>query len=456
MAKLLLISPGNLYAPTWGYCPHKGHMHLLYSHIMSVLPSMEVTHLDFDNLFGCPTCDTEVETFKMKAQALLEKTPFDIVGISCWTSLNYMASVWVAKVCKKINPKCTVVVGGYHATAVPGDFDYLFSPFDFVVKNEGERFLEKICRGDLQKTRKVQILDETESCLDPELRLHSKFPFPDETFGIYLSRGCPYGCGYCMEGCKGRAWKPYTVKESLEFLDHVVETWHPKKIAFNDSCFGVNPKWRREFLKELVARDYDINYWAETRIDCMDDETLDHLTELDFHIDFGIDSCSEEMLMIMNKTNNPKKYLEQLELYSKQMDERQIRHNIFMLYNHPGETSKTAQESVDWLWNFIKSKKETYTLILASRYAYFPGSEIYYNFKYYAKTYGTKVKHPEWWKEKGDQFKISRHILPSQELMDTDKIFFYEQELDKLYIENFDRMAPDYQKKVKDGKFSSV
>lgn len=455
--KLLLISPGNLYAPTWGTCLHKGHLHLLYSHLLAKIPDLEIEHSDFEVMFGCPSCDTEVEVFKRKVQAFLEKKDFDFIGISCWTSLNYLASVFVAKLCKKINPSCTVIVGGYHTTAVPSDFTYLFTPFDFVVQNEGERYLEKICRGELKKTRKVQILNEQESCLDPSLRLSSRFHFPDETFGIYLSRGCPYGCGYCMEGCKGRSWKPYSVEEALSFLEHIVEVWNPPKIALNDSCFGVNPRWRKPFLKGLIQRGYQhLNFWAETRIDCVDEETLDLFAALDFQIDFGIDSCSEEMLLIMNKTNNPKKYLEHVQYYSGLMDERKIRHNLFMLYNHPGETTKTVEESCQWLKNFIEQKKETYGMILSSRYAYFPGSETFYNFKYYAQKYGTKIKHPEWWKEKGDHYKISRHILPSQELLESDHIFLYERELDALYAENFNRVVPAYQKKLKEGKLSSA
>ncbi|MEK7483745.1 MAG: radical SAM protein, partial [Planctomycetota bacterium] len=423
------------------------------SHVSATVPNAEVTTYEFDNMLGFPTCDTEVELFKEKAQSLLEKTSFDVVGISCWSSFNYISSVWTAKTCKKINPACTVVVGGYHPTAVPSDFTYLFSPFDFVVMNEGEHYLEKICRGEISKTRKTQVLNEQNSLLNPKIRLTTDFTiYNNKMFGMYLSRGCPYECGYCMEGCKGRSWKYFSIEDSMDFLEDVVHKWNPKKILFNDACFGVNPIWRKKFFKELVNRDYDIQYWAETRIDCIDEESLESLAELDFQLDFGIETFSEQMLSIMNKTKNPKKYLELLSYYSQKMDEREIRHNIYVLYNHPGETSQTIQESILWLENFLDQKNETFMAFMEEHYSYFPGSDIYYNFSNYAKRFGTRVRHPEWWKEKGDQHRRSRQVIPSDELVQSGKLGYYEQELKRLSEKNFDKMVPKIQKKIKEGQ----
>ncbi|MBD3341162.1 MAG: hypothetical protein GF353_18800, partial [Candidatus Lokiarchaeota archaeon] len=77
---------------------------------------------------------------------------FDLVAISCYSSFNYLNSVEVAFLIKKfIDSNIIIVVGGVHASMCPDNFqpgnlpEYLYksyskkySPFDFLIKEEGE------------------------------------------------------------------------------------------------------------------------------------------------------------------------------------------------------------------------------------------------------------------------------------------------------------------------------
>ena len=77
-------------------------------------------------------------------QQKLERTlenlgPFLVIGISCYSSFDYMRVMALARFIKDRFGKVPVVGGGYHASALPGDLVFPGSPFDAVVVGEGER-----------------------------------------------------------------------------------------------------------------------------------------------------------------------------------------------------------------------------------------------------------------------------------------------------------------------------
>ena len=131
-SNLLLIYPSRLYAPHWGEISAiKAHMIDLFSFLKYKKIGVEV--LDLENEIGRPKTEEQVKEFEEKTTKLISQFDFDIAAISCWSSLNYLSSIMVARICKNVNSKSTVVVGGYHPSALPADFMYPRSPFDFIV-----------------------------------------------------------------------------------------------------------------------------------------------------------------------------------------------------------------------------------------------------------------------------------------------------------------------------------
>ena len=161
--------------------------------------------LDLENEIGRPKTEEQVKEFEEKTTKLISQFDFDIAAISCWSSLNYLSSIMVARICKNVNSKSTVVVGGYHPSALPADFMYPRSPFDFIVAGEGEIALLKICEGREKKDNKPKFIQGEPLDLKEDFVLdwqNYKYSEAYQHNYIYLSRGCPFSCTFCMEPAK--------------------------------------------------------------------------------------------------------------------------------------------------------------------------------------------------------------------------------------------------------------
>jgi len=428
--KILLLFPSIFYFPQdIERVEIKSSLLYLYSFLK---PHFEVQTLDLETEIGRPNSRVNIKRFKDKAKALLSQKSFDIVGISCWTSLSYQACIAVGSVIKEINPHSTIVVGGYHPSAVPDDFAYPGSPFDFLVIGEGEEAFLKICKGEMDKKEQTTIISGDSGNLEnfPFLDLspigtgknpQGRFIYP---FYLYLSRDCPFSCNFCMEQAKRkRGWRSMSPDKAIEQIQRVVDELKPYSIALADACFGINPKWRKEFLKKLVEKNFDLWFSIETHPDLLDEEDADLLSDLKVEVQFGLESGSPTMLEIMHKVNNPERYLEHFEEISSLLSQRKVMHRANLIFNHPGETHQTVLETIDFMKK-IMEKKETSLFWEIGDYSHFPGSQIDSNLDYYEKTFGTKIASPQWWKMEEDQWENSRKVLPSKDFTWENKDFW--------------------------------
>jgi radical SAM superfamily enzyme YgiQ (UPF0313 family) len=419
--KILLIYPSCLYAPNWGKKDNlKAHMLHLFSFLK--FNNIEVEVLDLENEIGRPENEDDVTRFREKSAVLISQYDFDTVGISCWSSLDYLSSTMIAEICRNINSKCITVVGGYHPSAVPSDFLYDNSPFDFIVTGEGEIALLNICIGNIKRENVPRVIKGT------ALDLRKKFPLYWQEYpyikkhsinNIYLSRGCPYSCSFCMEQSKGSMrWRSYSVDESINNITSLIDILNPKQIFIRDACFGVDNKWRKKFLSGLNRCKIDKIIWVETRIELFDKEDIDLLTNLNFVVAFGIESFSERMLQIMKKTNNPKQYIEKFLKTLSYFNEKEVPYHVFLMFNHPGETYETYNETLNFCKSFVREQSKISGFIGGSNYVFFPGSEIYMNLKAYEERFGTTVQYKEWWKEKENHYKLASSVIASSSLKD--------------------------------------
>lgn len=419
--KILLIYPSQFYSPFWGKRRYvKNQLFSLYSFLKYHQVAVDV--LDLENEIGRPGSSKEIKIFEKKASECLSRYRFNIAAISCWSSLSYLSSINIAALCKRIDSKNIVVVGGYHPSALPEDFLYEKSPFDYIVRGEGEISLLDICRnkekvGPLPRLIHGKLLNLNDGV---KLYLHNyKYSSPYKESSIYLSRGCCFSCAFCMEPCKGDGkWRAQPVADSIKKIKALIKNDNPRLIYIYDACFGFSGIWRKEFLAELIRNKINKVFWIETRPDLLDKEDIDLFAELNFVIQIGLDSGSPRMLSIMNKTRNPGRYLEHFSKVLSYMNEREVPYKINLIFNHPGETRQTYQESISFLRDLFYKQKKLSGLLVGQNYAFFPGTDIYYNLKEYEDKYGVVIAHKAWWKEEGDHAILSRNIMPSKDLKD--------------------------------------
>jgi radical SAM superfamily enzyme YgiQ (UPF0313 family) len=114
---------------------------------------------------------------------------------------------------------------------------------------------------------------------------------------MLTSRGCPYGCDYCPypvgQGLRWRSRSPGNVVDELEQL---VREFGIEYVIFRDPMFSMNQGRVREICREIEARGLRVGWRCETRLDCLDRETIAAMAHAGCHgINFGIESSDAEI-----------------------------------------------------------------------------------------------------------------------------------------------------------------
>jgi radical SAM superfamily enzyme YgiQ (UPF0313 family) len=386
-----------------------------------------VSYADFEHQVGRPNSPAQIRRYERQVRAYLQEQEFDILAVSCWTSLSYRATVTVARICRELFPDKLIVVGGYHTSARPQEFLEHGNLFDYIICGEGELALEAAAERYARngRPRETCLLNGAPVGKDQFVayrwdlvRDFIRERIPDRINGpcIYLSRGCPFSCAFCMEPSKDRRWRAYSVDAALDEMDRLYDFLEqPYSIAIADACFGLTPSWRKEFLRKLVDRGTD--YWIvfETRSEYLDEEDIAMLANLKLEVQFGLESGAPEMLRIMNKTRRPERYLERFRQVSHLMSEYRILHRANLIFNHPGETRRTLAETFAFIDRELE-RRDSYLMWAQHGYMHFPGCAVDEQRARFERDFGTEFTCGDWWKRDEDQYEASQRMVPSRDL----------------------------------------
>ncbi len=108
---------------------------------------------------------------------------------------------------------------------------------------------------------------------------NEKYRYPllgDRVTTIQSSRGCPYPCAYYCPYplVQGRKWRPRSPRHILAEIKDIVNNFRIRKILFRDATFTLDKKRVEEICALIREERLDIDWWCETRIDCLDEEIL--------------------------------------------------------------------------------------------------------------------------------------------------------------------------------------
>jgi radical SAM superfamily enzyme YgiQ (UPF0313 family) len=218
-----------------------------------------------------------------------------------------------------------------------------------------------------------------------------------------------------MESLKDRHWRPYPPDAAIEQIRIAAEKYHVKAIAIGDACFGVKADWRKDFLRRLA--DLKPSYWIlmETRPEFLDEDDIKIIANLKMEIQFGVESCSPQMLKLMNKTKHPEKFLNNFRRISHMLSDHGIVHGANLIFNHPGETRKTLEETFAFVDSEL-NRSDSSLIWACNSYRHFPGSALDRNRHYYEREFGTVFLNTEWWLDDKDPLAGSMQVVPSRDL----------------------------------------
>lgn len=324
----------------------------------------------------------------------------DVIGISS-RSAHTMLSIETVKRLRKKFPEVRFLAGGFGPTIDPKEY---LAEFEFVCIGEGDHVIVPFVETDnpssvpniaYMKDGKLifnKILDS--AVLDelpiPDWDIKDNYMVEDEcitsgadfynahTYDLFVSRGCPASCTYCMACQWGQMLKPYDKKfpkVRLRSIESVINElkWamthiRPTFIRFRDDIFGHSESWVMRFMdlydKEIGLPFHcllDERYSTKSIIQRLCDSGLGHTT-------VGIQSCNEG---IRNKIFNRKISNDKIIEYAHNLKESGIRIQYDLLEWNPFETTETLMNGMEFLSKLPKSGN-----VALYQLKVFPGSEL--------------------------------------------------------------------------------
>ncbi len=356
--------------------------------------------------------------------------PWSIIGLSCYSSYDYLLCQAIALRIAEISPETIVVAGGYHPSARPGDF----TPddgFDVCVIGEGEKplvtIVEAVAGGVRESLRGLT--------LGPDAIAHyDELPLSDWSLlnryksvarriasqaEIYLSRGCPFDCAFCMERAKREtSWRAFDVERALEEFKNLNEFLNLERwtVYVADALFGMRKQWRRAFLEGLARSDIKtVRTWLLVRVDMIDDEDLQLFQAANCAPGFGLESGDPVQLARIRKSGRLDDYLAKMEHVSARARELDLPWGANVIVGHPGETEASMRTSAAYLRRLFHDPRGVTGFLSVDPFRLYPGSPIDDDRATWQAQTGCRFYRPEWWKD-GDQEFLSEWVDPSYDL----------------------------------------
>ncbi|MGB9886408.1 MAG: B12-binding domain-containing radical SAM protein [Moorellales bacterium] len=256
----------------------------------------------------------------------LDWSQWDLVGISGDTS-RHPEALAIARQAKEAGR--TVVMGGYHATFM--DEDTLKSGVvDYVVRGEGEnvfpdlvdclaagenparvRGLSFLVDGNVFRTPDAEPVRDLDSLPLPARDLLPMHKYRRSHLSgrlltsMITSRGCPHNCFFCSSSSfAGRRWRARQAKSIVDEIEHLVERYNFKAIAFLDDNFTLSPRRVLEVCQEITRRGLDVFWWCFARVDTIvrNERMVEEMARAGAKMVFlGLESASEAVLQAYKK-----------------------------------------------------------------------------------------------------------------------------------------------------------
>lgn len=318
--------------------------------------------------------------FDLDEAIIKECKKADVVGISA-TSPQMKHGLFLSAKIKKQNPKCCVVFGGVHPSALPEE-TLENNNVDAVVLGEGERAIIEVvnARFSLLKSKKIISTDYFEN-LDG-LSFPDRFAIKQERniqqayrdngiriASIFSSRGCPFQCRFCASSAVwGKKVRYRSVDNILEEFERVVKDLRIDFMKFSDDTFTLKKDLVRDFCEKKIKRGNRTAWGCNIRADCISDNLLKLMKEAGCReVWIGVESGSPRILSDMQKGIT----VEGIKKIFKLTEELGFFRRAYMLLGMPNESMGDIRLSEE-LIDEIEPDSVGFTIL-----APFPGSSFY-------------------------------------------------------------------------------
>jgi radical SAM superfamily enzyme YgiQ (UPF0313 family) len=301
----------------------------------------------------------------------------DIYGIG-GTTPHFIYMKKIIEKLKYREPNKLVVVGGVHASALPGRV-LTETKADGVVVGEGELAMLTIMeQGFVKKIQSGVPMQDLDNFPFPDREAIDLFDYLQPGIHGYLvegkarevsmltGRGCPYRCAFCSS-CnhwgKPRFRSPENVIKEIIYLR---DTYNVRLINFNDDTFTINKERLHKLLEMMEG--LGVNFYALSRADTADPKTFELMKKAGCKsVTFGYETGSERMLEVLRKGHT----LQQSYASARVAKEAGLQVKASIMVGLPTETEEDVEMTADFL---RKAELDTVSVHIFQPY---PGSDIW-------------------------------------------------------------------------------
>ncbi len=319
----------------------------------------------------------------------------DIIGITAPTFLIKSAHD-AARIIKEIDKNIITVIGGYHATAMPGQTLREFPHFDLLVHGEGElpflnlinairdkRGFESVKGIAYRNGNDVVVNPPSEVIFDLDTlpfpawdlfklgRYHAHYSKKTDflELPISTSRGCVSRCITCAR-VTGVRVRQRSIHSVIREMKKMIDEFNAKRFVFMDETFTINMKRAGELCDAMIESGLNkkIEWLCQTRVDRVNPELLKKMRSAGcFLIAYGIESGNQEILNKMKKGTTVEHAVNAV----KWAKAAGLTVDTFFILGLPHETEATINQTIKFA---IKLDPDYANFFITVPY---PGTELY-------------------------------------------------------------------------------
>jgi radical SAM superfamily enzyme YgiQ (UPF0313 family) len=211
----------------------------------------------------------------------------DIVGMSIMT--GDMEKFKKLALSVKNRMGMTVIVGGPDPTFFPQGYDWADVIFSGEAENEFSELL-----GSMNRYPNIDSIPYPDRTDFPDMKIRD----------FIASRGCAFNCTYCYNDRWAKMFpeiQRVRVRSAKDVVKEVVSV-QPEFAYFQDSCFGINKKWLREFSKEYRLQ-ANIPFHCHMRPSQVDEEQVLLLHDANCaSVRIALESASVRLRKLLNRS----------------------------------------------------------------------------------------------------------------------------------------------------------
>lgn len=276
----------------------------------------------------------------------------------------------VFKIINEVEARIKIVMGS-HGTTAP---EWIFKncAADVVVRGEPELTVEKLIDvlavGREDKTLKGISFKEKNKIINnlaaERITDLDALPLPaydllpmekysavglEQPFSIMMtSRGCPFGCIFCLKAMAPGKYLAQTPERTVRELEYLIKNFGVKSIYFQDWEFLILPERVEKICQLILEKGLKLSWGCNARAtDIARNADLIFLMKKAgcVKINLGMESGSDKILTAIDKKVNTHDLTEAIKI----LRSENLETGYYVLLNCPGEDQKTLKETADFI-----------------------------------------------------------------------------------------------------------